>query len=466
MRQTKIICTIGPKTCALESLQKLAEGGMNIARLNMSHGTHNWHQKVIQNIQAINQKGNHSIAIMIDTKGPEVRSGDLKEEIFISKGDSFTFTIRRQAEYEMNTTEVSYDGFIEDVKEGDIILVDGGILSMKVVSKTNTDVICECRDSGKMSSRRHLNIQGKSAKLPSITEKDWEDIDFGIKQGVNFFALSFVHNQKAIRKLKKYLEEKKAPIQVIAKIESANSIPNINEIIAASDGVMVARGDLGSELPLEEVPLLQQEIIEICREMGTPVIVATHLLESMIIHPTPTRAEASDVSHAVMQKVDAVMLSGETAAGNYPFKALKVLDRITKRIEKKLKEDTTIHLKPESTKESLVMSASIIANSLKNSAIIVITKRGSMAALLSKCRPNPPIFAFASTDPIRKKLNLFRGVHSFQIELFKNPEKTIQKAIDVLKEKKRIKENDKVIVVSDILAGEQRVETVQIRKIQ
>ncbi len=466
MRRTKIICTIGPKTYQYEKLEKLAQKGMNIARLNMSHGNYEWHQKVIKAVRTLNETGKYSVSIMMDTKGPEIRSGDLKKEIILKAGDQFTFTIKRKAEYPAYVTEVNYDEFINDIKIGDIILVDGGMLSMKVRKKTKTDAICECLDSGKMTSRRHLNIRGKSAKLPSITKKDWEDIKFGIKEGVDFFALSFVKSPKAINELKKYLEKKKISISVIAKIESAAAIPHLEEIIEVADGAMVARGDLGSEIPIEEVPLIQGEIIKICRNLGKPVIVATHLLESMIMHPTPTRAEVTDIAYAVFQRTDAIMLSGETAAGNYPNKAISIMDKVSRRIEKKLREEKKITVEASNIKESMVMSASIMANNLEGSAIIVITRRGHMAGLLSRCRPNPPIFAFTNTTSVRRKLNIYWGVSSFRIDFSKDPEKTIQRAIAALKKRNLVKRNENIIVVSDILASHEFVETVQIRTIK
>ena len=468
MRKTKIVCTIGPKTCHYEQLQKLAEGGMNVARLNMSHGTHEWHLQVIKQIRTLNEKGQYSIAIMLDTKGPEIRSGDLKKEINLKKGDQFIFTVRREAEYETNCTEVSYDSFIDEVKVGDTILVDGGMLSFKVKEKTNMDVICECLDNGTLTSRRHLNIRGKSAKLPSITEKDWEDIRFGIKENIDFIALSFVKTAKAIKDLQRFLEKEKAPIEVIAKIESAASIPNLEAIIKAADGSMVARGDLGSELPFEEVPLIQEEIVSLCRHYGKPVIVATHLLESMIVNPTPTRAEVADITQAVREHTDAIMLSGETAAGNHPLRALAVMDIVATRIERKLSEDKKVIVDvTDDPKEQLVMNAAIMGNNVMADAILVFTRRGYMASLLSRCRPNSSIFAFTNTTHVRRKLNIYWGTQSFRIDFSSNPEKTIQRAIALLKKKELLKKGAKIVIVSDVLAaGEEHVDTVQVRDIK
>jgi len=445
----------------------LAEGGMNIARLNISHGNYEWHRKVIKHIRTLNEKCQYSIAVMLDTKGSEVRSGDLKNELSLSKGDEFIFTVRREPEYPENTTEVSYDSFIDDVKVGDIILVDGGMISFKVKEKTAQDMICECRDGGILTSRRHLNIRGKSVKLPSITEGDWKDIEFGIKEGVDFIALSFVKTPGAVKDLKRFLAKKKSPAEVVAKIESAVSIQHLEEIIKASDGVMVARGDLGSELPFEEVPLIQEKIVKLSRFHGKPVIIATHLLESMIIHPTPTRAEVSDIAQAVKERADAIMLSGETATGNYPFKALEVMDKVARRIEKKMEESKKVIVPiSDSPEEQITMSAAIIGNNIKADYILVFTRSGFMASLLSRCRPNSPIYAFANTMHVSRKLNLYWGMQSFHIEFFHNPEKTIQHAIAFLKKRKLIKKNHRVVIVSDILASEEFVDTIQVRTIR
>lgn len=467
MRRTKIVCTIGPKTCHYEALKKLAEGGMNVARLNFSHGDHAWHEKVIKGIRTLNEKGQFSIAVMLDTKGAEVRSGDLRSEISLRPGDPFILTNRKAAQYEANCTEVSYDAFIDECNVGDTLLIDGGMMSFLIKEKTAHDLICETVDGGILTSRRHLNVRGKSAQLPSITAQDWRDIDFGILMGIDFIALSFVKDAKTIRELKAYLKKKKATIDVIAKIESAEAVPRLQKILEAADGAMVARGDLGSEMPLEEVPLIQEKMIEICRKLGKPVIVATHLLESMIINPTPTRAEVTDITQAVRDRADAIMLSGETASGNHPFKAIAVMDRVASHIEQTLLKNKKVTVEVTSdTKEEIVMAASIIANNVEADALLVITRRGYMAALLARCRPNPPIYAFTNTTHVRRRLNLYWGVMPFRVEFSSDPEKTIQRSIAVLIDKKLLKTGSRVIVVSDILAGDQLVETIQMRVIR
>ncbi|KAK1273357.1 hypothetical protein QJS04_geneDACA012101 [Acorus gramineus] len=340
-RKTKIVCTIGPCTNNREMIWKLAEEGMDVARLNMSHGDHASHQKTIDLVKEYNaQSGDKVIAIMLDTKGPEVRSGDIPQPILLKEGQEFNFTIKRGVCSE-DTVSVNYDDFVNDVEVGDTILVDGGMMSLAVKSKTADVVKCVIVDGGELKSRRHLNVRGKSATLPSITDKDWEDIKFGVDNKVDFYAVSFVKDAKVVHELKDYLKSCNADIHVVVKIESADSIPNLQSIISASDGAMVARGDLGAELPIEEVPLLQEEIIRRCRNMKKPVIVATNMLESMINHPTPTRAEVSDIAIAVREGTDAIMLSGETAHGKYPLKAVKVMHTVASRTESTLSSGIT-----------------------------------------------------------------------------------------------------------------------------
>lgn len=466
MRKTKIICTIGPKSCKYDQLETMAKLGMNIARLNMSHGDYNWYKSVIKAIKTINSKGKYSIALMLDTKGPEIRTGDVKKDIILNTGDTFTFTIKREAQYPDKCTEVNYDGFVQDVKVGDIILIDTGMLSFVVKSKTKTDVLCLCHYGGTLSSRRHVHIKDKSMRLPSITKKDWQDIDFGIDEGVDFIALSFAKDSKSITKLKNYLSEKNAPIDIIAKIESKEAMDHLDEIVKSSDGVMVARGDLGGEIPLEEIPLAQEKIVTESIKHRKPVIVATHLLESMIINPTPTRAEVADTALAVKQYSDGIMLSGETATGNHPFQSISVMDAVAKRMEQSLSSEHKYLLEgSHDSRKELARNACVMANNLSADAIIVFTRRGLTSTLISHYRPKSPIFAFTNMPSVRRRLNLYWGVYSFRIEFSSNPEKTIQRAIEMLKAKQLLNQENRIIVVSDILAGKEMIETIQIRKI-
>ncbi|KAF8728171.1 hypothetical protein HU200_018755 [Digitaria exilis] len=481
-RKTKIVCTIGPSTNTSEMIWKLAETGMNVARLNMSHGDHQSHQKVIDLVKEYNAQNTDGniIAIMLDTKGPEVRSGDVPEPIMLKEGQEFNFTIKRGVSTE-DTVSVNYDDFINDVEVGDTLLVDGGMMSLVVKSKSADTVKCVVVDGGELKSRRHLNVRGKSATLPSITEKDWEDIKFGVENGVDFYAVSFVKDAKVIHELKDYLKGANADIHVIPKIESADSIPNLQSIIAASDGAMVARGDLGAELPIEDVPLLQAEIVQTCRSMEKPVIVATNMLESMIDHPTPTRAEVSDIAIAVREGADAVMLSGETAHGKYPLKAVKVMHTVALRTESSLYNPTTspglvapaqaLHseeFSPSQLSKMFGSHSTMMANTLRT-PIIVFTQTGSMAVLLSHYRPSSTIFAFTNEERVKQRLALYQGVIPIHMQFSDDAEETFSRAISSLLKSQYVKKGDYVTLVQSGVTSIWREESthhIQVRKVQ
>ncbi|KAM5557508.1 plastidial pyruvate kinase 2 [Rosa sericea] len=470
-RKTKIVCTIGPSTNTREMIWKLAEAGMNVARMNMSHGDHASHQKVIDLVKEYNEQSKDNvIAIMLDTKGPEVRSGDLPQPINLAPGQEFTFTIQRG----VGTAEcvsVNYDDFVNDVEVGDMLLVDGGMMSFLVKSKTADSVKCEVVDGGELKSRRHLNVRGKSATLASITEKDWEDIKFGVDNKVDFYAVSFVKDAEVVHELKNYLQSCNADIHVIVKIESADSIPNLHSIITASDGAMVARGDLGAELPVEEVPLLQEEIIRLCRSMGKAVIVATNMLESMIVHPTPTRAEVSDIAIAVREGADAVMLSGETANGKYPLKAVKVMHTVALRTEATVAGGQMPANLGKAFKnhmsEMFAYHATMMSNTLGTS-IVVFTRSGFMAILLSHFRPSGTIFAFTNDKRIQQRLALYEGVCPIYMEFADDAEKSFTNALAVLQKQGMVKAGEEVALVQ---SGRQPIwrlqstHNIQVRKV-
>ena len=466
MRRTKIVCTIGPKTASYEALEMLAQGGMNVARLNFSHGTYEWHGAVMDNVKKLNETGKYSIALMLDTKGPEIRSGDVKTPMILEKGGRVTFTIKKEAEYPEFTTEINYDQFINDVEIGDQLLVDSGLINLKIVDKTATDVICEVLDGGSMGSRRHINILGKSANLPAITEKDWQDIDFGISKEVDFIALSFVNGPEVVEKLKVYLKDKNSSIKIISKVESVDAVKNLEAIVDASDSIMIARGDLGAELPVEEVPMIQRKIVKLCRKTGKPVIVATQLLESMMVNPTPTRAEVTDIYFAVNSRADAIMMSGETANGNYPYKALETMAKVAVHTETQYLEDTKILVESSSIpKNEISLGASVIANNVGAKAIVVFTETGATSALVSQCRPVSPIHAFTFDKSVQLHLNLNWGTTPYLVEKQNDPEKNVVEALETLKKNNVCKTGDLVVVVSNILAGNGFVHAVQIRHI-
>ncbi|KAG9152759.1 hypothetical protein Leryth_018918 [Lithospermum erythrorhizon] len=470
-RKTKIVCTIGPSTSSREMIWKLAETGMNVARLNMSHGDHKSHQKTIDMVKEYNaQFGDKAIAIMLDTKGPEVRSGDVPQPVHLKEGQEFNFTIKRGVSTE-DTVSVNYDDFINDVDAGDILLVDGGMMSLVVKSKTHDVVKCIVVDGGELKSRRHLNVRGKSATLPSITDKDWEDIKFGVDNQVDFYAVSFVKDAKVVHEVKEYLRSCNADIHLIPKIESADAIPNLHSILSASDGAMVARGDLGAELPIEEVPILQQEIIKQCRSMQKPVIVATNMLESMITHPTPTRAEVSDISIAVREGADAIMLSGETAHGRYPLKAVNVMHIVALRTESTIPVNITPpsqYTEKNHMSDMFALHSTTMSNTL-GTPIIVFTRTGSMAILLSHYRPSSTIFAFTNEKRVKQRLALYQGVKSIYMEFSDDAEETFSRAINILLGESLVKEGQHVTLVQSGAQPIWRRESshhIQVRKVQ
>eukprot|EP00268_Persea_americana_P043104 TRINITY_DN4321_c0_g3_i1.p1 TRINITY_DN4321_c0_g3~~TRINITY_DN4321_c0_g3_i1.p1 ORF type:complete len:575 (+),score=119.59 TRINITY_DN4321_c0_g3_i1:323-2047(+) len=474
-RKTKIVCTIGPSTSTREMIWKLAEEGMNVARLNMSHGDHASHQKTIDLVKEYNsQSKDNAVAIMLDTKGPEVRSGDVPQPILLEEGQEFNFTIKRGVSLE-DTVSVNYDDFVNDVEVGDILLVDGGMMSLVVRSKTEDLVKCEVIDGGELKSRRHLNVRGKSATLPSITEKDWEDIKFGVDNKVDYYAVSFVKDAKVVHELKDYLRSCGADIHVTVKIESADSIPNLHSIISASDGAMVARGDLGAELPIEDVPLLQEEIIRKCHSMGKPVIVATNMLESMINHPTPTRAEVSDIAIAVREGADAVMLSGETAHGKFPLKAVKVMHTVALRTESSMPKDAappnpTAAFKFYKSHMGAMFAyhATTMANTLRT-AIIVFTRTGSMATLLSHFGPSSTIFAFTNEERVKQRLALYHGVLPLYMQFSDDAEETFTRALDMLLSQGLLKTGEHVTLVqsgTQPIWRDESTHHIQVREVQ
>ncbi|XP_042517653.1 pyruvate kinase isozyme A, chloroplastic [Macadamia integrifolia] len=475
-RRTKLVCTIGPATCGFEQLEALAVGGMNVARINMCHGTREWHRSVIQSVRRLNEEKGYAVAIMMDTEGSEIHMGDLggAPSAKAEDGETWTFSVRAfDSPLPEHTINVNYDGFAEDVKVGDELLVDGGMVRFEVIEKIGPDVKCRCTDPGLLLPRANLTfwrdgslVRERNAMLPTISSKDWLDIDFGIAERVDFIAISFVKSAEVINHLKSYIAARShdSDIAIIAKIESIDSLKNLEEIIQASDGAMVARGDLGAQIPLEQVPAAQQRIVQVCRGLNKPVIVASQLLESMIEYPTPTRAEVADVSEAVRQRADALMLSGESAMGQFPDKALTVLRSVSLRIERWWREEKRHEAMElpdiassfsESISEEICNSAAKMANNLGVDAIFVYTKTGHMASLLSRCRPDCPIFAFTSTTSVRRRLNLQWGLIPFRLSFSDDMESNLNKTFSLLKARGMIQSGDLVIAVSDMLQSVQ-----------
>ena len=467
MRKTKIIATLGPATSSAEMIGRMIDGGMNIARLNMSHGPHDWVRQVVKDIRAAAQARKVSVGIMMDTQGPAIRTGDLPVPLDLQPGQKFTLTVRGARNEELHSVDVNYENFVNDISVGDVVLVDNGEIHMKVLAKFANKVECEVLTRGKLGSRRHINLPGVKVSLPALTAKDLADIAAGLEVGVDFIALSFVREAKDIRQLKAVIAHSKHQPLIVAKIEDQQAVKNLNEIVAEADGIMVARGDLGIEVPYEELPIIQRKIVKLCLRVGKPVIVATHMLESMIENPMPTRAEITDVANAVFEQADAIMLSGETTVGKYPLKCLEVFDKISQRIERS--GGAGFHERAEFTspRQKLVKSAVVMADELKAEAILVFTIRGWMARYTAWMRPRySPIYAVCETWQVADSLALNWGITPIVIPFdHATPEKTIDDAIQSLVEKKLLHRNSTVVIISSISAGPQLVDAVQMRVI-
>lgn len=468
-RHTKIICTLGPATNTPEMIEQLAKAGMNLARINMSHGTQESHLKVIKAIKGLNRRLNHPIAILMDLQGPEIRTGEVGDTLHLNVGEIFTFTVIPDINVEEKSVFVNYKDIIKDLKKGDKITVDNGLINLQVLDKNEEfgTLRCKVLEGGKLGSRKHINLPGVRVNLPSITEKDKKDILFAVEHDIDFIALSFVRSADDVRQAREIIEKADGHAQIIAKIENQEGIEHFDEILEEADGIMVARGDLGVEIEIEELPVVQREMVRKCIKKGKPVIVATHMLESMIENPMPTRAEVTDVANAVYEQADAIMLSGETAVGKYPVKAVSMLDKIARRIEKE--KSLNFHLEREATsiRENLAKSACQLADSIQAPAIVVITRRGAFAKQVASFRPKKSIiYAFTNMSSTRRKLWLVRSVVPFLMEFSKDPETTIRRAFQKLKERSRVLPGDPIVVLSDIEAGGEKVTSVQIRVFQ
>ncbi len=467
MRKTKIICTIGPATESYEMLEKLAQAGMNVARLNMSHGSHEAHAEVIKRIQTLNTRLDYPVAILLDTQGPEIRTGERDSSLDLKAGDVISVVARGAEDVEEHSLMVNYENLIEDMQVGDKLTVDNGLINLEILEKDHRVMRCKVVDGGVLKSKRHVNLPGIRVNLPAITEKDRADIAFGLDMDVDFIALSFVREAQDIEQLHELLGSKRDKVKVIAKIEDQEGVRNIDDIIDKADGIMVARGDLGVEVDFWELPNIQRRIVRKCAMQGKRVIVATHLLESMIENPMPTRAEVTDVANAVYEEADAVMLSGETTVGKYPIKCVENMARIAASIERHRGLGFTDGLLKIHPKQNLAASAVHLADSLGVKAIVVITRRGRMANYVTNCHPvTPSIHAFTNDGRTRRQLALNRNVYAHKLSFSRDPEKTLSKAFAALLEQPGFHEGDQVVVISDALGvSGSGVDAIQVREL-
>ncbi len=463
MLSTKIICTIGPASDSSEKLLELSEAGMNVARLNFSHGTHHSHKKIIEQIRKLNKDRHYPIAIMLDTQGPEIRTGE--KSVTLISGKRVDVTIPPYEESE-GTLFVKYAELKDDLKKGSFISLDGGLMSLKVCGKNPKGLDCEVIDGGVVKANRHVNLPGAIVKLPGITGTDKRDICFGIEQEVDVIALSFVRSSETVREVRNLLGVSAQQIKIIAKIENKEGVENLEEIVKEADGIMVARGDLGIEVELEEVPQIQRRIAYLCAKYGKRLIVATHMLESMIENPLPTRAEVTDVANAVFEQTDAIMLSGETSIGKYPVRAVETLVRIAMRSEKFPGVNFSEKLIKTSKGQLIAESAIQIATKLKIRAIVVITRNGRGAGYLSNLRPHQiGLYSFTYNSKVFSSMTLYRGVYPILMEFSENPEETIQNALRMLKVNEDFPGEEQVVVLANLITGEGYTTSLQVRSI-
>ena len=466
IKRTKIICTIGPATESFISLKRLHKAGMNVARLNMSHSDHKNAKKIIDRIRKLNKQVKNPVGILLDTQGPEIRTGDTSEVVNLEPGQLVSFTVRDEIDVETTSIRVHYDELIQSVSVGTLISLDNGLLNFKVLKKTKNQLECKVLDGGKLGSKRHVNLPGIRINLPSITEKDKRDIAFGLKENVDFIALSFVRDASDIEDLKKILKTKIKKIKIISKIEDREGLSNIDDICKVSDAVMVARGDLGIETDLANLPNVQRKIMSSCAKYGVNSIVATHLLESMIENPTPTRAEVTDVANAIYEGADAVMLSGETTIGKYPTEAVNLISRIATQTEKYRTLGYEEKLISETDWQYLGIAAKNIAESIGADGIIAITRSGQTAEIVSNAKPfMKPIFAFSNNKKTINQLSLSGSVHAYYSPMYASHEKNINSVMGILKKELNPKSDLKFVVISGILS-EKSADAIEIRTLK
>ena len=469
-RRTKIIFTLGPSTESEAMLEKLIVGGADIVRLNMAHAKHEWTREIIPLIRSISKRVGREVGIMMDIKGPEIRTGDLANPIDLKPGEIFDFTVQpgsdRNSAHEVRSDDVNYRDLVNDIQVGDTVLVDNGLIRLEVLAKAAAHIRCRVLIAGHLTSRRHINLPGVRVNLPAFTEKDRRDTLVGIEQGIDFVALSFVREAKDVNDLRTFLGEHKSTARIIAKIEDQSAITNLSEIVEACDGLMVARGDLGIECPFEDLPVIQRRAVRACVARGRPVIVATHMLESMITQPVPTRAEITDVANAVYERADCVMLSGETTVGKYPYECVQMLDKIARRIES---ENDASHDEPTvftAERMKMLHSAVVLADEMPRSKLITFTRHGYMANGLAALRPTAaPVFAFTPSIELLRQLRLLRAVEPILMPFASEPDISIENAISILRKLGRIVAGDKLIVVTDIVSQDRLVDAIQLRTV-
>jgi pyruvate kinase len=456
MRKTKIICTIGPASESEEKLKELMLAGMNVARFNFSHGSHDEHRRKFERIRKLRDELDLPIATMLDTKGPEIRLKDFENgKCELKAGQSFTLT-SREIKGTDKEVSITYKELTRDCKPGMTILLDDGLIELHVESVTDTDIACTVVNGGPISDKKGVNVPGAELSMPYLSEQDRSDIIFGCEQGFDFVAASFARTKEDILAIREILKEKNSPMKIIAKIESTQGINNLEDILGVADGIMVARGDMGVEVPFEEVPVLQKKMIKLAEAAGKYVITATQMLDSMIHHPRPTRAECTDVANAIYDGTTAIMLSGETAAGDYPVEALKTMARIAERTEADI--DYVGRLKkrdyaPSDDTTAISHATCNIAAEVNADAIVTVTMSGFTASMVSMYKPNCPVIACTINPTVCRQSNLMFGVAPLHIRQEDTADELFREALSAAKNAGYLKSGDKVVLTAGVPLG-------------
>ncbi len=454
-RATKIICTVGPATDSAEMLTDLIKAGANVFRLNMSHAAHDWVRKVVTRIRKAANELKTNVAVLFDLQGPSIRTGDLPEPYQLQQDDVMEIRLRTAEARLPYSTTVNYDGLLQDVQAGNTMVVDNGALLMRIEQVQSDRLICKVLTEGVFGSRRHINLPGVALRLPALTEKDLADLAVAVECETDYVAMSFVRDAAHVRQLRGKIDELGGNAQIVAKIEDQQAVRNIDDIILSADVIMVARGDLGIEVNVVELPGIQRRIIKHCHRLGRRCIVATHMLESMITQPTPTRAEVTDVSNAIFEQTDAVMLSGETSVGHYPVRCVEMLDSIAHRVEQSSHLNFAAEAILDGDRLKATKAAIELADSVENACLVVFTRRGLAATQAAMLRPErAPIYAFSYDPVIVRQLALARNVTAFECPFLKDPSRMISEAIKMLKAKKLVHSGQPIVIQGDNLQGE------------
>ncbi|MEM8912129.1 MAG: pyruvate kinase [Planctomycetota bacterium] len=475
LRHTKIIATLGPATDSESMLGKLILAGVDVVRLNMAHGTSEWVLEIVDRIRRVSEVVDRQVAVMMDVKGPEIRTGPVDEPVELVAGDVLELITAIDSGDPLGSLQVqprlsvsvNYSGLPAALSVGQTMLVDSGLLRMKVLETSDTRVACEVLTPGVLGSRRHVNLPGVRVDLPALTDKDRSDLRAGIQADIDFVALSFVRTADDVKTLREFLEENHSSAKIISKIEDQSGVVNMAAIIRESDAIMVARGDLGIEINFEELPLVQSRLVKACQAEGKPVIIATHLLESMIESPLPTRAEVSDVCNAIREQADAVMLSGETTTGAYPLESVEALKRIIGSVEPTVDHALNSEIELHEPKAKMLRSSAILAQDLGDSGVVVFTRSGFLAYVLGALRPRGvPIYAFTDNHTVFHQLLLPWGVEPFFMEFNEaDPEQTICNALALLRDRGWCSIGTWLGVITNVLAGAKVIDTLQLRQI-